>query len=270
MPPVERSWSTRPKPPASPRVVTPDMRPSPHRPVLPAFARAALASAALLALAGCRSSLAPLPDEAERPNTSSPAAAAPAGADPVKAAHPRPGTDPGRAGAGTPLSPREGNELAAFAQGCFWGSEDTYRQVPGVVATAVGYSGGHTDNPTYESVCSHGTGHAETVLVEFDPKKVGYDRLLEIFFATHDPTTKDRQGPDVGDQYRSAVFTFSAAQEASARAAAARAQAELGKPVATEIRPMGRFWMAEDGHQQYDEKAGRRSCPLPGRFKGGT
>lgn len=182
----------------------------------------------------------------------------------------RVGTDPGKAGAGTPLAARPGNELAAFALGCFWGSEDTFRQVPGVVATAVGYSGGHTESPTYESVCSHTTGHAETVLVEYDPKKVSYDRLLEVFFATHDPTTKDRQGPDVGDQYRSAVFTFSAAQESAARSAATRETASLGKAVTTEIAPMGRFWMAEDYHQQYDEKSGSRSCPLPARFKQGT
>src|SRR6185436_14587870 len=167
----------------------------------------------------------------------------------------RVGTDPGHAGAGTPLSPRDGNELAAFAQGCFWGSEDHFRQVPGVAATAVGYSGGHTDNPTYESVCTHTTGHAETVLIEFDPKKVSYDKLLEVFFASHDPTTKDRQGPDVGDQYRSAVFTFSDAQIAAARAAAAHTEAELKQSVTTEIRPMARFWKAEDYNQQYDEKS---------------
>lgn len=219
----------------------------------------------LATLTGCRSSLSPdSASEPATPNTPSPTGA------PAAAAHARIGTDPGRAGAGTPLSPRPGNELAAFAEGCFWGSEDTFRQVPGVVATAVGYSGGHTETPTYESVCSHTTGHAETVLVEFDPKKVTYDKLLEVFFATHDPTTKDRQGPDVGDQYRSAVFTFSPAQEASARAAATRETASLGKPVTTEIAPMGRFWMAEDYHQQYDEKSGSRSCPLPSRFKQGS
>jgi peptide-methionine (S)-S-oxide reductase len=238
-----------------------------RRPAVPLAVPLALASLALLT-AGCRSSLTPEPDTAEA--STSAVHTAPGGAAPTAAAHPKLGTDPGRAGAGTPLTPREGNELAAFAQGCFWGSEDTYRQVPGVVATTVGYSGGHTEHPTYDSVCAHGTGHAETVLVEFDPKKVSYDKLLEVFFATHDPTTKDRQGPDIGDQYRSAVFTFGPAQEASARAAAARAGAELGLPVTTEIRPIGKFWIAEDYHQQYDEKAGHRSCPLPSRFKGGT
>jgi peptide-methionine (S)-S-oxide reductase len=183
---------------------------------------------------------------------------------------PRVGTDPGHAGRGTPLAAPAGHALAAFAEGCFWGSEDSFRHVPGVVATAVGYSGGHTDDPSYEDVCSHTTGHAETVLVEFDPQRVSYDRLLEVFFATHDPTTKDRQGPDVGDQYRSAVFTFSPDQEASARAAAGRENAARGKAVTTEIKPIGRFWKAEAYHQQYDEKTGRRSCPLPGKFMQGT
>src|SRR5512139_2009094 len=124
------------------------------------------------------------------------------------------GTDPGGVGMGTPLTPKPGNELAAFAGGCFWGTEDTFRHFPGVVATAVGYTGGHTANPTYEDVCSHTTGHAETVLVEFDPKAVTYEHLLDVFFENHDPTTMNRQGPDVGSQYRSEVFTFSKAQYA--------------------------------------------------------
>jgi peptide-methionine (S)-S-oxide reductase len=175
----------------------------------------------------------------------------------------RVGADPGHAGRGTPLTPRPGNELAAFAAGCFWGVEETFRQVPGVVATAVGYSGGHTDDPTYETVCSHGTGHAETVLVEFDPKVVSYATLLNVFFKNHDPTTKDRQGPDVGDQYRSAVFTFSPAQATAAGAAKQREGRALGRPVVTIVEPVGRFWKAEEYHQQYDEKTGTRSCPLP-------
>lgn len=173
------------------------------------------------------------------------------------------GTDPGRVGAGTPLEAKPGNELAAFAAGCFWGVEDNFRQVPGVVATAVGYTGGRTTSPTYESVCSHTTGHAETVLVEFDPAKVSYDDLLRIFFMNHDPTTKNRQGPDVGDQYRSAIFTLSDAQDAAARAAAAKEDARLGKPVTTQIARLGAFWRAEAYHQQYDEKTGTHSCPVP-------
>jgi peptide-methionine (S)-S-oxide reductase len=181
------------------------------------------------------------------------------------------GTDPGGAGAGTPLHPAPGHELAAFAAGCFWGVEDNFRQVPGVTATAVGYSGGHTQNPTYETVCSHTTGHAETVLVEFDPKQVSYDDLLRVFFMNHDPTTKNRQGPDIGDQYRSAIFTFGESQDAGARKAAGEATARLGRPVTTQISPLGQFWKAEDYHQQYDEKTGTHSCPLPrGLSRGAT
>jgi peptide-methionine (S)-S-oxide reductase len=172
------------------------------------------------------------------------------------------GVDPGHAGMGTPLAPQAGHELAAFAGGCFWGTEDLFRQVPGVTATAVGYSGGHTKNPTYEDVCSHTTGHAETVLVEFDPQQVSYRKLLDVFFANHDATTLNRQGPDVGDQYRSAVFTFSDAQAASARAVADREQQRLGKKVTTQIAPIGAFYKAEDYHQQYDEKTGTHSCPI--------
>lgn len=172
------------------------------------------------------------------------------------------GTDPGGVGAGTPLVARPGDELAAFAGGCFWGVEDRFRQVPGVVATAVGYTGGRTSNPTYESVCTHTTGHAETVLVEFDPKVVSYARLVELFFANHDPTTLDRQGPDRGDQYRSAVFTFTDEQARVAHAAIARERARLGRPVVTRVSPIGPFWKAEEYHQQYDEKTGTHSCPL--------
>lgn len=179
------------------------------------------------------------------------------------AAAARVGTDPGHAGAGTPLTPRAGDELAAFAGGCFWGVEDVFRHAPGVIATAVGYTGGHTDNPTYPIVCSHTTGHAETVLVEFDPHRVSYDALLSVFFENHDPTTYNRQGPDLGDQYRSAIFTFSEAQRGLAEQAKTRAQRALGRKVVTVIEPIGRFWKAEEYHQQYDEKTGRHSCPLP-------
>ncbi len=176
------------------------------------------------------------------------------------------GTNPGHAGDGTPLVPGSGHELAAFAEGCFWGSEDTFRHVPGVVATAVGYSGGHTTSPTYESVCTHTTGHAETVLVEFDPKQVSYTDLLRVFWDSHDPTTLDRQGPDVGDQYRSEIFTFSASQETAARASLAAQKAHYApdkETVTTLVEPMTRFWKAEGYHQQYDEKTGRHSCPNP-------
>src|SRR5580692_10323012 len=175
------------------------------------------------------------------------------------------GTAPGHAGRGTPLTPEAGHQLAAFAEGCFWGSEDTFRHVAGVTATAVGYSGGHTQNPSYEDVCSHTTAHAETVLVEFDPTKVTYAQLLRTFWDSHDPTTLNRQGPDYGDQYRSAIFTFSAEEDAQARASMGDEQKHYKSPITTQIQPMSVFWKAEDYHQQYDEKTGRHSCPLPNR-----
>ncbi len=180
------------------------------------------------------------------------------------------GTDPGGVGSGTPLKAKPGHELAAFAAGCFWGVEDNFRQVPGVFATAVGYTGGKTTAPTYESVCDHGTGHAETVLVEYEPAKVSYADLLRVFFLNHDPTTKNRQGPDVGDQYRSAVFALTEDQEQTARAAAEVETKRLGKPVTTEIRRLGVFWKAEGYHQQYDEKTGTHSCPTPRGLKAAT
>jgi peptide-methionine (S)-S-oxide reductase len=198
--------------------------------------------------------------------TSSPSASA------VGVAKSHVGTLAGGAGRGTPLAPGAGHQLAAFAEGCFWGSENTFRHVAGVVATTVGYAGGSTEDPSYEDVCSHTTGHAEVVLVEFDPKIVSYEKLVDVFFGSHDPTTKNRQGPDVGDQYRSAAFYFSDAQrEALAKAVESEAR-EIGKPVTTEIIAMPRFWSAEGYHQQYDEKTGRESCPIPrkARPKGAT
>jgi len=179
----------------------------------------------------------------------------------------RVGTDPGHAGQGTPLVASDGHQLAAFAEGCFWGSEDTFRQVPGVVATAVGYTGGHTVKPSYEDVSSHTTGHAETVLVEFDPSKVSYPELLRTFWESHDPTTLNRQGPDVGDQYRSAIFTFSDEQRTTVLASMADEQKRHDRKITTEVSPIGRFYKAEGYHQQYDEKTGRHSCPLPRRAK---
>jgi methionine-S-sulfoxide reductase len=175
------------------------------------------------------------------------------------------GKDPGHAGHGTPLTPRAGNELAAFAQGCFWGVEERFRKVPGVVATAVGYQGGHQQNPSYEDVCTGDTGHAETTLVEFDPKKISYPELLKFFWSSHDPTSGNAQGPDHGTQYRSAIFTFSDAQLAAAKASRDEVQKTLKDPITTEISPAGPFWIAEDYHQQWDEKHGRLSCPLPHR-----
>jgi peptide-methionine (S)-S-oxide reductase len=173
-----------------------------------------------------------------------------------------PGADPGHAGAGTPLVPTGHDRLAAFAAGCFWGVEDAFRHVPGVVATAVGYAGGHTQNPTYPQVCSHTTGHAETVLVEFDPAKVPYEQLLRDFWKIHDPTQVGGQGPDEGDSYRSVIFTFDADEAAAAKASMQAEQKSLSAPITTEVRPMAAFWKAEDYHQQYAERTGHHGCPV--------
>jgi peptide methionine sulfoxide reductase msrA/msrB len=173
------------------------------------------------------------------------------------------GKDPGHVGHGTPLTPRGGNQMAAFAQGCFWGVEERFRKVPGVVATAVGYAGGHAKDPSYEDVCSGSTGHAEAVLVEFDPHKVTYGELLGFFWASHDPTSGNAQGPDRGTQYRSAIYTYSDEQLKSAKASLEEQQKGLVDPITTEIAPAGPFWVAEDYHQQWDEKHGRLSCPMP-------
>lgn len=147
-------------------------------------------------------------------------------------------------------------EIATFGAGCFWGVEAAFRRVPGVIETAVGYSGGGLENPTYEDVCSGRTGHAEVVRLEFDPAKVSYDRLLAVFWASHDPTTLNRQGADVGTQYRSAVFFHGPEQEAAAVASKEKLEAsgKLRRKIVTEITPASAFYMAEDYHQQYLEK----------------
>lgn len=153
---------------------------------------------------------------------------------------------------------------ATFAAGCFWGVEAAFRQVPGVLSTAVGYSGGRMANPTYEDVCGGDTGHAEVVEVEFDPARVSYDDLLNVFWENHDPTTLNRQGPDIGEQYRSAIFFHDADQERTARASKDRL-AQSGRyrrPVVTEITPASQFWRAEDYHQQYLEKRGLATCKI--------
>ncbi len=148
---------------------------------------------------------------------------------------------------------------ATFAAGCFWGVEMTFRRVPGVTGTRVGYTGGTVEDPGYERVCTGQTGHAEAVEVTFDPSRIGYDELLEAFWAVHDPTQLDRQGPDVGTQYRSAIFTHGPEQEAAARASKERLQAagQPGGQVVTQIEPAGPFYQAEDYHQRYIEKQGR-------------
>jgi peptide-methionine (S)-S-oxide reductase len=156
---------------------------------------------------------------------------------------------------------------AIFAAGCFWGVEDAFRQVKGVTSTAVGYIGGHTNNPTYKEVCTDTTGHAEAVEVEFDPAQVSYRELLAVFFQSHDPTQLNRQGPDYGKQYRSAIFYEDAEQEAAAlESKAALDKAGVFKrPIVTQIAPASEFYRAEDYHQQYFEKQGIRSCHLPSR-----
>lgn len=150
-------------------------------------------------------------------------------------------------------------DKATFAAGCFWGVEAAFRRVPGVTATRVGYTGGETANPSYELVCTGQTGHAEAVEVSFDPARVGYDDLLEVFWAVHDPTQRDRQGPDVGSQYRSAIFTHGPEQAAAARASLERLAADNPQSgeIVTEIVSAGPFYEAEAYHQQYVEKQQR-------------
>jgi peptide-methionine (S)-S-oxide reductase len=153
-------------------------------------------------------------------------------------------------------------EKATFGAGCFWGIEAAYRQVLGVKSTLVGYSGGNTDNPTYEDVCTDRTGHAEVVEVTFDPERVSYEDLLEVFWANHDPTQKDRQGPDIGTQYRSVIFYHSPEQEAAARASLERHADDYELPIATELVPAGKFFKAEEYHQRYLEKRGLATCRI--------
>lgn len=147
-------------------------------------------------------------------------------------------------------------QQATFGAGCFWGVEYVFRRVPGVTDVQVGYTGGFTQNPTYRDVCSHGTGHAEVAQVTFDDERVSFDQLLELFWALHDPTQVNRQGPDIGDQYRSAIFTHSPEQQAAAEASKERAQARFSKPIATQIVPLSTFYPGEDYHQAYYEKNG--------------
>ena len=154
------------------------------------------------------------------------------------------------------------SETATFGAGCFWGVEVAFRNVPGVVDTAVGYEGGTLPNPTYEDVCSKTTGHAEVVQVEFDPDEVSYDQLLDVFWDVHDPTQVNRQGPDVGSNYRSAIFFHSPEQQEQALESKARVQARFDRPIATEITPASDFWRAEDYHQQYLVKRGVASCRI--------
>ena len=155
-------------------------------------------------------------------------------------------------------------EKATFGAGCFWGVEEEFRKVPGVIDAAVGYSGGSLENPTYRDVCTDRTGHAEVVEVDFDPAAVSYDRLLDVFWNAHDPTQVNRQGPDVGTQYRSVIFVHSPEQEAAATASKAEraASGRYRRPIVTEITPAPPFYRAEEYHQQYLEKRGLASCHI--------
>ena len=153
---------------------------------------------------------------------------------------------------------------ATFAAGCFWGVEATFRQIPGVTSTRVGYTGGEFANPTYKDVCSDHTGHAEAVEVEYDPAKVNYEQLLDVFWENHDPTQLNRQGPDYGSQYRSAIFYHLPEQEQAARVSKEKLQnsGKFCRPVVTQIAPATTFYEAEDYHQQYLEKRGLASCHI--------
>jgi peptide-methionine (S)-S-oxide reductase len=190
----------------------------------------------------------------------SPADALPGRSDPIVA----PGT---HTILGTPLAGPwpDGTKTAIFGLGCFWGAEKAFWQLPGVVATAVGYAGGSTPNPTYNETCSGKTGHAEVVLVAYDPARISYEQLLKTFWEHHDPTQRMRQGNDVGTQYRSIILTADDAQQAAAEASRDAYQANLSAasfgPITTEIVPAGRFYYAEDYHQQYLDKDPRGYCP---------
>jgi len=156
-------------------------------------------------------------------------------------------------------------EKATFGAGCFWGVEAAFAAIPGVTATAVGYEGGQLERPNYKDVCTDSTGHAEVVELDFDPEKVSFEQLLDAFFALHDPTTMNRQGPDWGTQYRSAIFFHSPEQESAARAKIEQLTAEgrfKPKRIVTKIEPAQTFWRAEEYHQRYLQKRGQASCHL--------
>ncbi len=155
-------------------------------------------------------------------------------------------------------------ERATFAAGCFWGVEEAFRRVKGVTSTRAGYTGGHLDNPAYEDVCTGTTGHAEAVEIEFDPSAVTYGELLDIFWNMHDPTSLNRQGPDTGHQYRSAIFFHNPAQEKAAKESKERLQKSgaYKRPVVTEIKPASKFFEAEGYHQRYLEKRGLKHCEI--------
>jgi peptide-methionine (S)-S-oxide reductase len=155
-------------------------------------------------------------------------------------------------------------EKATFGAGCFWGVEENFRKLKGVTSTAVGYAGGKKDNPSYEDVCSDETGHAEVVQLEFDPTEISYDQLLDVFWSNHNPTTLNRQGPDVGTQYRSVIFYHSPEQKAAAEASKEKITktGRFNRPIVTQIEPSPKFWRAEEYHQRYLEKRGQSHCAI--------
>jgi len=159
------------------------------------------------------------------------------------------------------MEPRQ-TEVAIFAAGCFWGVEHNFRQIEGVIDVTSGYTGGNTEHPTYKQVCYENTGHAEAVRVAFDPSVVTYEQLLDAFFSMHDPTTLNRQGPDIGDQYRSAIFFLSQKQAEAAKAAIVNWQPKFASAIVTEVTPASEFWPAEEYHQRYFEKNGISGCGL--------
>lgn len=155
------------------------------------------------------------------------------------------------------------SQIAIFAAGCFWGVQYYFDQVPGVLETEVGYTGGHTNSPTYEQVCSHTTGHAEATKITYDPEKVSYETLLKQFFRMHDPTQLNRQGPDVGDQYRSAIFYTSEDDKKTAQAVIDQLnKTEFNAKIVTSLEKAGKWWPAEDYHQKYTEKTGMGACHI--------
>lgn len=155
------------------------------------------------------------------------------------------------------------NNKAIFAAGCFWGVQYYFDEVPGVISTRVGYTGGHLANPTYEQVCTHTTGHAEATEITFDPEKVSYETLVRQFFRMHDPTQLNRQGPDIGDSYRSAIFYTNNKQKEIAEKIKAEVASSFDKPIATEITKASEFYEAEEYHQKYSEKTGIGMCHIP-------
>lgn len=155
------------------------------------------------------------------------------------------------------------SQKAIFAAGCFWGVQYYFDQIPGVEKSTVGYTGGNTENPSYEDVCTHTTGHVEATEIMFDPEKIGYETLVRHFFRMHDPTQMNRQGPDVGDQYRSAIFYTSDEQKVTAEKVQANCQADFDKPIVTQIVPEAPFYKAEEYHQKFTKKTGQGMCHIP-------